>query len=300
MRAIVRSCLLYLTPPDVKYCAACHDRVNSPKWAQNVRFRRGEHDITMETWLPAVSVHRHLSPLDWFRHDSAWRQGLPQNVIVNKPKMSRQCGHQFGVDFWKQRLALTAKIMYHRQYSRDTRTRGSGGGGQGKEDDSRSPECETSPKLRAFSYILEDHFAWAWYGIQFTELFEIQHDGRGEAAENGADRVCEALLRKKKNVIGDGRRGCMFERKDRLLVIREGQIHLFTDLFRSHSTQASFPVPFDCDSQVRSSQGERHQGHPGDANYYRQVQDSLKRHQQYSRQFISRMTLYIQLCLCLL
>ncbi|SJL12721.1 uncharacterized protein ARMOST_16152 [Armillaria ostoyae] len=122
-----------------------------------------------------------------------------------------------GVDFWKQRLALTAEIMYHRQYSRDTRTRGSGGGGQGKEDDSRSPECETSPKLRAFSYILEDHFAWAWYGIQFTELFEIQHDGRGEAAENGADRVCEALLRKKKNVIGDGRRGCMFERKDRLL-----------------------------------------------------------------------------------
>ncbi|KAK0429664.1 hypothetical protein EV421DRAFT_2042590 [Armillaria borealis] len=145
----------------------------------------------METWLPAVSVHRYLSPLDWFRHDSAWGQGLPQDVTVNKTKMSRQCGHQVGIDFWKQRLALTAKIMYHCQYSRDTRTRGSGGGGQGKEDDSSSPECETSPKLRAFSYILEDHFAWGWYGVQFAELFEIQHDGRGEAAENGADRDYE-------------------------------------------------------------------------------------------------------------
>ncbi|KAK0442183.1 hypothetical protein EV421DRAFT_2036001 [Armillaria borealis] len=48
----------------------------------------------METWLPAVSVHRYLSPLDWFRHDSAWGQGLPQDVTVNKHKMSRRCGHQ--------------------------------------------------------------------------------------------------------------------------------------------------------------------------------------------------------------
>ncbi|KAK0232009.1 hypothetical protein EDD85DRAFT_792919 [Armillaria nabsnona] len=111
-----------------------------------------------------------------------------------------------GVDFWKQRLALTAKMMYHCQYSRDTRPRRGGGDGQGKEEDS--------------SQILEDNFAWTWYGIQSAEMFEIQHDGRSEAAENSADRVCEALLRKK-NVIGDGRRECMFEWKDRLLVIRE-------------------------------------------------------------------------------
>ncbi len=43
--------------------------------------------------------------------------------------------------------------------------------------------------------ILEDDFAWAWYGIQSAELFEVRHDGRGEAAKNGADRVCETLLR---------------------------------------------------------------------------------------------------------
>ncbi len=107
--------------------------------------------------------------------------------------------------------------------------------------------------------ILEDDFAWAWYGIQSAELFEVRHDGRGEAAKNGADRVCETLLRGmgESNRIESewGRRstswGCMIEWKDRLLVIRESQIYPFKDLsvslsylaFLSFSHLPKDPIP---------------------------------------------------------
>ncbi|SJL12718.1 uncharacterized protein ARMOST_16149 [Armillaria ostoyae] len=149
--------------------------------------------------------------------------------------MSKQCEHQGS----RRRFLEAASRPYGRDnvspsICRDTRTRGSGGSGQGKKDDSRTPECEASPKIRASrltllrfstSEILEDDFAWAWYRIQSVELFEVQHDGHGwakavETNQNG----------KKKHVMGDRRRGCMIEWKDRLLVIREGQIHLFKDL----------------------------------------------------------------------
>ncbi|KAK0442177.1 hypothetical protein EV421DRAFT_1736411 [Armillaria borealis] len=133
--------------------------------------------------------------------------------------------------------------MYHQQYAGIRRREGVVGADKERRT-TRGPRNARHPRryepsrltlLRfSTSQILEDDFAWAWYRIQSVELFEVQHDGRGEAAENGIDRWVKAVETnqngKKKHIMGDRRRGCMIEWKDRLLVIRGGQIHLFKGL----------------------------------------------------------------------
>ncbi|KAK0232013.1 hypothetical protein EDD85DRAFT_939044 [Armillaria nabsnona] len=162
------------------------------------------------------SFKAHPSPLDCFRHDSVGSGFAPRHfadVTMNKLKMSRQYGHQVGVDFWEQRLDLTSKIICGiAAFS--------------------SVECQVAEEIYFVlgAYAFPSPLCRRAFSSHSATLFDRCKERRRQSMQSLIARDG----RKQSKQIRMGRRstswGCTIEWKNRLWVIREGQIHLFKDL----------------------------------------------------------------------
>ncbi|PBK63317.1 hypothetical protein ARMSODRAFT_540197 [Armillaria solidipes] len=163
--------------------------------------------------------------------------------------MSRQCGHQgsrrrfleatsrpYGQD--NVPPSMFTRYADEREWWGRTRKEGR------LEDLGMRGIPEDTSLLVSLCYAFRPVRSWRMTSPGLGIVFSLSSCSRSNTMvvvrlQRTAPTVCEALLRKK-NVIGDGRRGCMFEWKNRLLVIREGQIHLFKDLSISFHTSLVF------------------------------------------------------------